>query len=93
MQTTADILAAQALDPIIAWAEAERGRKSTLVRAVQEHSSATRNLIESWINPDPQRRKSPTLPNGLLLLAAAKEIGALPSNFQIPNIKPKKTTP
>lgn len=77
-RTPAESLADSHIEPIIAWTEAERGRKSALVRAVQEAAEPappTRNLVEAWIHPDPEQRKNPTLPNGLLLLKVARELG------------------
>lgn len=76
--TPATILASAALAPILAWIEVERGRKSTFVRHVQEAASPanlSRNLIESWIHPDPERRTQPLLPNGLLMLEVARQMG------------------
>lgn len=80
-RTPAETLADAKIEPIIAWTEAERGRKSELVREVQAAAGddpPTRNLIESWIHPDLDKRKNPTLPNGLLLLQVAEKLGALP---------------
>jgi hypothetical protein len=75
--TPAADLAAKALAPILIWVEGERGRKAEFVRRVQEAASPanlTRNLVESWIHPDPTRRTQPLLPNGLLLLEVARQM-------------------
>ena len=64
--------------PIIEWCKAQRGRKTELVNAFKRAAQpevATRNLIESWITDDPDRRNQPTLGNGLLLQAVAKQLG------------------
>ena len=79
--TPAAALAAAALAPILEWADAERGRKAEFVRRVQEAASPanlTRNLVESWLHPDPTRRTQPLLPNGLLLLEVARQMNITP---------------
>jgi len=76
----AEQLAESIIAPIVRWVEAERGRKSALVRTIQEaagDSAPTRNVIEAWIHPDKSQRKNPTLPNGLLLISAAVAAGAI----------------
>lgn len=75
--TPAAQLAAAALAPIINWIEEERGRKTEFVRAVQEAArpaSLSRNVIESWITADAEKRVQPLLPNGLLLIEVATSI-------------------
>lgn len=70
-------LANAALAPIIEWVNAERGRKSEFVRAVQTAAfpaTLSRNVIESWIVADEEKRVQPLLPNGLLLIEVAKSI-------------------
>lgn len=73
----AALLAEEALAPIIEWVHAERGRKTEFVRAVQDAAAPatlSRNVIESWIAPDPSKRAAPLFPNGLLLLQVADAI-------------------
>lgn len=73
----AAILADEALQPIIEWVHAERGRKTEFVKAVQDAAAPatlSRNVIESWISQDPSKRASPLFPNGLLLLSVANSI-------------------
>lgn len=80
--TPAAALASAALAPILLWIEGERGRKSEFVRRVQEHASPatlSRNLIESWLHPDPARRTQPLLPNGLLMLEVARLMEITPN--------------
>lgn len=76
-ETPAAVLAKEALSPIIEWVEAERGRKTEFVKAVQAAAlpaRLSRNVIESWINADIEKRAQPLLPNGLLLLEVGKSI-------------------
>lgn len=75
----AQTLANAQIDPIAEWADAERGRKKKIVERVQSlagESPPGRTLIELWLHPDHSKRTNPTLPNGLLLMKAAKEVMA-----------------
>lgn len=68
------------IEPIVAWATAERGRKKTLITALDAAApgeSITRNLVESWLRVDPTKRHTPNLGKGLLLMQVATRLGII----------------
>lgn len=87
-----EALTALVIDPIIAWTAEKRGRKTALVAACQRVvPGATRQLVESWINPNPDRRGQPNLGNGLMIMQAAITLGVYSNGELLALLQP--TTP
>jgi hypothetical protein len=66
----------EAIQPIVDWCESERGRKSTLIQAVQVAAQPEKlsfNVISNWLNPEAEKRVQPMLGNGLLLLEVFRQ--------------------
>jgi hypothetical protein len=73
-------LLSRALDPIVAWCQEERGRKSQLLLAMQaaaEPETIHRSILESWLKEKPEDRNQPSLAAGMLLLQVAETLGIL----------------
>jgi len=67
----AEQLYEDAFRPLITWSSIH-GNKAKLVAEYRTHdSSATRQTVESWLNPDSTRRRMPLYHRGLLLLECA----------------------
>lgn len=58
--------------------EAERGRKTDFAikfRSSIHPDDVSRNQVESWINPSPEKRVEPSFGYGLALMATAQKLG------------------
>lgn len=68
------------LEPLIAWCApftpGSAGRKTALARRMGEMSgrNVTRDMVRTWLHPDPKRRRQPSFAYGLLLVAVGLQL-------------------
>jgi len=68
------------LEPLIKWVApftpGSAGRKTELARRIGKLSGrrVTRDMVRTWLHPDPKRRRQPSFAYGLLLVAVGNDL-------------------
>lgn len=66
------------IDPVAEWCDAEHGRRQRFVEEVQKvvaPEKVTRQMVDAWVNTDPDKRSEPMLGNGIVIMRAAHNLG------------------
>ena len=79
VKQTSGEASATALEPLIAFAEANRGTYAKISQVLTARIGETqhRQNVRSWLHTDPAKRVEPRFGIGLMLLEIGAELGAL----------------